>query len=113
MDKKPVSGQEGQNGLFASAVLDKNNNTYILKIVNTSEKNQKLNIEFKGLKKSETLINGKCITLHSDDVDAENSLDEPNKIVPIEKDIIMEKNILKDEIGEMTFAVYKFKISRN
>ena len=82
MDKKAVSGQEGQNGLFASAVLDKNNNTYILKVVNTSDKSQKLNIEFKRLKKSASLVNGKCITLHSDNSDAENTLDEPNKIVP-------------------------------
>ena len=66
MDKKAVSGQEGQNGLFASAVIDKENNTYILKVVNTSDKSQKLNIEFKGLKKSVSLVNGKCITLHSD-----------------------------------------------
>lgn len=112
MDKKAVSGQEGQNGLFASAVLDKENNTYILKVVNTSDKSQKLNIEFKGLKKSVSLVNGKCITLHSDNSDAENTLDEPNKIVPVEKDINIEKNILNTEIGEMTFAIYKFEISK-
>ena len=112
MDKKAVSGQEGQNGLFASAVIDKENNTYILKVVNTSDKNQKLNIEFKGLKKSVALINGKCITLHSDNYDAENTLDEPNKIVPVEKDINIEKNILNTEIGGMTFAIYKFEISK-
>ena len=112
MDKKAVSGQEGQNGLFASAVLDKDNNTYILKVVNTSDKSRKLNIEFKGLKKSVSLVNGKCITLHSDNSDAENTLDEPNKIVPVEKDINIEKNILNTEIGEMTFAIYKFEISK-
>ena len=112
MDKKAVSGQEGQNGLFASAVLDKNNNTYILKVVNTSDKSQKLNIEFKGLKKSVSLVNGKCITLHSDNSDAENTLDEPNKIVPVEKDINIEKNILNTEIREMTFAIYKFELSK-
>ena len=112
MDKKAVSGQEGQNGLFASAVLDKENNTYILKVVNTSNKSQRLNIEFKGLKKSASLVNGKCITLHSDNSDAENTLDEPNKIVPVEKDINIEKNILNTEIGEMTFAIYKFELSK-
>ena len=112
MNKKAVSGQEGQNGLFASAVLDKENNTYILKVVNTSDKSQKLNIEFKGLKKSVSLVNGKCITLHSENSDAENTLDEPNKIVPVEKDINIEKNILNTEIGEMTFAIYKFEISK-
>ena len=112
MNKKAVSGQEGQNGLFASAVLDKENNTYILKVVNTSDKSQKLNIEFKGLKKSVSLVNGKCITLHSDNSDAENTLDEPNKIVPVEKDINIEKNILNTEIREMTFAIYKFELSK-
>ena len=112
MDKKAVSGQEGQNGLFASAVLDKENNTYILKVVNTSDKSQRLNIEFKGLKKSASLVNGKCITLHSDNSDAENTLDEPNKIVPVEKDINIEKNILNTEIREMTFAIYKFELSK-
>ena len=63
MDKKAVSGQEGQNGLFASAVLDKNNNTYILKVVNTSDKSQKLNIEFKGLKKSASVSHYTLTTL--------------------------------------------------
>ena len=112
MDKKAVSGQEGQNGLFASAVLDRENNTYILKVVNTSDKNQKLNIEFKGLKKSVSLVNGKRITMHSDNPDAENTLDEPDKIVPVEKDIDIEKNILNTEIGGMTFAIFRFKVEK-
>lgn len=38
MNKKPVTGAEGQNGLFASAVCDKNKNEIIVKVVNTSGK---------------------------------------------------------------------------
>lgn len=109
MNKKPVSGQDDQNGLFASAVWDEPSQTYIVKVANISDKAQKLNLEFKGLKKSAVLTNGKCITLHSDNIDAENTLDEPNKIVPVEKDINIEGNVLNTEIGAMTFAVYKFE----
>lgn len=108
MDKKPVSGQEGQNGLFASAVWDEPTQTYIVKVVNTSDKAQKLNLEFAGLKKSFQLTDGKCTTLHCDNPEAENTLDEPNKIVPKETSVSIEGNALDTEIGPMTFAMYKF-----
>lgn len=109
MNKQAVSGQEGQNGLFASAVWDEPTQTYIVKIANTSDKVQAINLEFKGLKKSEKLGEGKLITLHSDNLDAENTLDNPNAIVPKESAINIEGNTLNTEIGAMTFAVYKFK----
>lgn len=108
MDKKPVSGQEGQNGLFASAVWDEPTQTYIVKVVNTSDKAQKLNLEFAGLKKSFQLTDGKCTTLHCDNPEAENTLDEPNRIVPKETSVSIEGNALDTEIGPMTFAMYKF-----
>ena len=53
MNKKPVTGAEGQNGLFASAVCDKNKNEIIVKVVNTSGKKQSLSLIFNGLKKKE------------------------------------------------------------
>lgn len=109
MNKQAVSGQEGQNGLFASAVWDEPTQTYIVKIANTSDKAQAINLEFKGLKKSEKLGEGKLITLHSDNLDAENTLDNPNAIVPKESAVNIEGNTLSTEIGAMTFAVYKFK----
>lgn len=109
MDKKAVSGQEGQNGLFASAAWDEPTQTYIVKIANTSDKAQKVNLEFKGLKKSVKLGEGKCITLHSDNLDAENTLDNPNLITPKESSVNIEGNTLNTEVGAMTFAIYKFK----
>lgn len=51
MNKKPVTGAEGQNGLFASAVCDKNKNEIIVKVVNTSGKKQSLSLIFNGLKR--------------------------------------------------------------
>ena len=109
MDKKPVSGQEGQKGLFASAVWDEPSQSYIVKIANTSDQAQKVSLEFKGLKKSAKLGEGKVITLHSDNPDAENTLDNPNLIVPKEASVSLDGNTLNTEIGAMTFAVYTFK----
>ena len=109
MNKQAVSGQEGQNGLFASAVWDEPTQSYIVKIANTSDKAQQVNLEFKGLKKSAKLGEGKVITLHSDNPDAENTLDNPNLIVPKEASVNIEGNTLNTEVGAMTFAVYTFK----
>ena len=44
MDKKAVSGQEGQDGLFASAVWDKDEKACIVKIANTSDKAQPVSV---------------------------------------------------------------------
>lgn len=78
-----------------------------------SEKAQPISLEFKGLKKSVTLGDGKCITLHTENPDAENTLDNPNLITPKESSISIEGNTLNTEIGAMTFAVYKFKKKAN
>ena len=110
LDKKAVSGQEGQYGLFASAVWDESTKTYIVKVVNTSDQTCKLQMDFKGLKKSAKLGNGKCVVFHSDDLDAENTLDNPNLIVPRESSISIDGNTLNTEIGAYTFSIYKFTV---
>ena len=68
MNKKPVTGAEGQNGLFASAVCDKNKNEIIVKVANTSDKKQPLSLIFNGLKKKEVLSGARCIKLSSADM---------------------------------------------
>ena len=110
MDGEPVAGQDGQNGLFASAVLDSDNGTIIVKVVNTSKESQPITINFSGMKGETT---AETLTLHSDDLDAENTLDEPEKIVPVAGSISCEagdKNTqLNDNVGAMTFKLYKVK----
>lgn len=108
MDKKPVSGQEGQNGLFASAVWDKNEKAYIVKIANTSDQVQPVSVTFAGLKKGEKLVNGKCIKFQSTDLDKDNTVENPNVIVPQETAVGMDGNILKADVAPKTFVVYKF-----
>ena len=108
MNKKAVTGAEDQNGLFASAVWDKNDNCYIVKVVNTSDKPQDLSLSFAGMKKRNMLTNGKLITFTHDNVDTDNTLDQPFTVIPNESEISIEGNKLETEVPANCFAIYKF-----
>ena len=108
MAGQPVSGQEGQDGLFASAVWDNDANTYIVKVINVGDKAQPITLNFTGLKKNTTLTNGKVITFHTDDLLKDNTVDAPNTIIPVESSIAIDGNVLNTQIGPKTFCVYKF-----
>jgi alpha-L-arabinofuranosidase len=77
---KPLTGQ---NGLFASAAIDKKANEIILKVVNVTGKEIAQTVELSGIKK--VVPNAVQIVLKSEDLNAVNSLENPNKIVPVEK----------------------------
>ncbi|MDE7410258.1 MAG: carbohydrate binding domain-containing protein [Muribaculaceae bacterium] len=111
MNGKTVAGDPDQNGLFASAVVDKSANTYIVKVANVSDEPQELNLTFDGMKKA-TLAGGKAVTLHSDVETAENSLENPGLITPQEKPIDASGNTWSTTIGPKTFAVYTFNIAK-
>ena len=110
MDNKPVAGQEGQNGLFASAVVDKAENIVIVKVVNTSKEKQSVSINLLGLKGA---AQAETITLTHNEMDAENTLDEPEKITPKTGTVSCEagkkNSILNDELPAMSFRIYKIK----
>ncbi len=108
MNKKNVTGAEGQNGLFASAVYDKDKNELIVKVANTSATIQPITLNFEGLKKQDVLSNGRCIKLRSLDLDKDNTLEQPFAIVPQETPVSIEGNVFTTELEPTTFAVYKF-----
>lgn len=109
MDGKPVAGVEGQDGLFASAVWDAESGCYIVKVINTSDKAQPVELSFAGLGKKESLADGTITTFHSDNPDLDNTVDNPTAIIPVESKITIEGNTLKTEVGAKSFAMYKFK----
>ena len=109
MNKKNVRGAEGQNGLFASAVYDKDKNELIVKVANTSATVQPISLNFEGLKKQDVLSDGRCIKLHSLDLDKDNTLEQPSAITPQETPVSIEGNVFVTELEPTTFAVYKFK----
>ena len=110
MDKKPVAGQDGQDGLFASAVFDKQTGEVIVKVVNTSAQTQPLSIQLQGMKGTRT---AQIITLTHNGMDDENTLDNPEKIIPIEGTCQVDAgkgaSLLLDDIPAKTFRIYKIK----
>lgn len=110
MNGKSVAGQEGQDGLFASAVVDKKKGEIIVKVANTSDKAQDVTLNLNGLKDSRSAT---ATTLQSDNMDAENTLDNPNLIRPVETTATCEskKNmtVLNDKLPAKSFRMYKIK----
>lgn len=106
MNGKIVAGDDDQNGLFASSVVNKSTGEIYVKVVNVGNTAQPIKLTLKGLKKAAA---AKCISLRSDDPIAENSLDNPDKIVPKETDIQLNGNILETEIPASTFNIYVIK----
>lgn len=111
MAGKPVAGREGQNGLFASAVTDKNAREVIVKVVNTGKAEQPVTINLLGLKGGRTAT---TLTLTCDDPNAENTLDNPERIVPQSGTASCEagkkNSVLTDNLPAMTFRLYRIKM---
>lgn len=106
MEGRPVAGKEGQDGLYASAVIDEPRSAYIVKVANTSDSPRDINLRFDGLKTSRTLTEGTVVTLSSDDPDADNTLDNPSRIRPVETPLKIDGNIVRVTLPAKTFAVY-------
>ncbi len=80
MDGVNVTGAEGQQGLFASAVLD-GGKVYV-KVVNTSDYDQEICLNFNGLKKNESMKAVGGVRLSSPNLYVDNSLEDPERIIP-------------------------------
>ena len=111
MDGKPVAGQEGQDGLFASSVYDKTTNEVIVKVINTSKQAQPVQLNLQGIKGERT---AETLTLsHNGSMDDENTLDQPEKITPKTGSVQVQAGkkaaVLNDELPAMSFRLYKVK----
>lgn len=110
MNKKPVAGQPGQDGLFASSVYDKQTGEVIVKIVNTSDAPQSVTLNLQGIKAGGE---AQTITLCHNGMDDENTLDEPEKITPQAGSIAVTAGkkaaTISDELAPKSFRIYKIK----
>ena len=77
------STKNGQSELYASASLDEKSGEVILKLVNTSAAQRDLRVNLAGAGRVSGA--GKAFVLTSPDLKAENSLDEPTKVAPVER----------------------------
>ena len=97
---------KGEDGIFASAVFDKNKNEYIVKVINTTESSKSVKIQLNGLK---TISSVNAITLDCSDYEMENTVDNPNAIVPQETTLKAEGNTLNVSVAGKNFVVYKIQ----
>lgn len=70
LDGRPAAGNDGQQGIFASAVLDEAaGGEIIIKVANTADEPRQISVRLDGLKKHMEVENGEVITLTPPDGD--------------------------------------------
>ena len=100
-DKKPV---EGKDGLYASAVYDKDTKEYIVKIANSADNSQQVEITFKGLKS----IGQAKGTILTGNLDMENLVGRPETIKPTTVNLQGNKDVLPVNVPGKAFMVIRF-----
>ena len=107
MDGKVIAGDEDQNGLFATAAIDKKEGAIYIKVANVSDQPQQIMVELKGLKAANKTV--KVVSLMSNDPVAENSIKEPEKIKPTESSVSLDGSVLNTDVPAKSFQVYIIK----
>lgn len=102
---KPLTGQDE---LYGSAVFDRRTGEVILKLVNTSGREQSPSVKLVSRKG----FDGKQVMtlLHHPDAEAFNSLENPEKIFPKQLDIVMKGRTLKPVLPPGSLAVIRLKL---
>jgi alpha-L-arabinofuranosidase len=76
--------------------------------VNTSDKAQEVTLNLKGLKAKNT-YEGSLTSYSADNMDGENTLDQPTKYVPKTNSIKVEGNTYTTSVPAKTFYMFKIK----
>lgn len=94
----------GQNGAYASAVLDGKTHQLIIKFVNTANVPSNANFEIKGKMLSSK---GTLTILHSDSLDKVNSIQYPTAISPKQQYIAISGNIIRLKLKPYSFNIIR------
>ena len=107
MDGSNVTGAEGQDGLFASAVAD--GSRIYVKVINTSEEAREVELNFTGLKKKQTVRGVGEVDFTSTLLYEDNTLDEPDRIKPVDRPFVAEGKSAKVTIAPLCFTILQFE----
>lgn len=100
----------GEDNLYASAVYDKDQNCYVVKVINTAKESKDIRITLLGLKKNSHLSLGECMELKSDNLSQVNSLESPLNIVPQKAAARFDDNTLIISANPQSFGLYKIQL---
>ena len=110
MNGRVVANLDGQDGLCASSVIDKPSGNIFVKVVNTSREKQPVTLNLQGLKGSYAVS---TLTLSHNGMDDENTLDQPNRIVPQAGTVAITTDKkgaqVNDELAPMSFRLYRIE----
>jgi alpha-L-arabinofuranosidase len=98
----------GQNGLYASSVLDKKTNEIIVKLVNASDKEQTAKVQVDGVAKLDS--KGKMSVLKSNNKQSENSFKNPLEIAPVDGQVKVKGRAVEAILAPNSFSVIRVKV---
>ena len=104
-DNKAISGQDS---VYASAVVDNATGELVVKLVNVASAAKPVTVNIQGGKS--IAANGRLIALQSSDLQGLNSLEQPTRISPEEKNISIKGKTIRTEIAPWSFYVIRAKI---
>jgi hypothetical protein len=107
-----VNGSEknAQDGLYTSASVDHGNSELILKAVNSTAAARKVRVEVKGA--GAFRGEGRLLVLASADLKAENSLDQPTRLTPVERTVAPSSSGFDLTLEPQSLTVLRAKYSR-
>nr|WP_319399494.1 alpha-L-arabinofuranosidase C-terminal domain-containing protein [uncultured Carboxylicivirga sp.] len=97
----------GQNNLYASSVWDANTNEVVIKIVNNNKEAKATSFVLNSAKKFAS--KGSLTVIGTSDLKAYNTLENPNVIIPVNKEVKLSSNKLKLDLDPYSLTVIRIK----
>ena len=97
----------GDDQLYASAVMDTQKKEIIIKLANTATSDREINIRIDRLAKGVNLKKEVQMTVLSGEMQKENTLDNPDALIPKDDSLVMNDNVLKVNAKAQSFNVYR------
>jgi len=99
----------GQHGLYASAALDDRTNEIVIKVVNTGADPTPVRLALDGATLPGT---GRMTVLSAADLEAENSLDRPTRVAPVESTVAPDASSLRVDLLPQSVTVLRLSRAR-
>jgi alpha-N-arabinofuranosidase len=104
------SATNAQDGLYTSAAVDQQTGEVILKAVNATSTARPVRVALKGA--GAVQGNARLIVLASADLKAENGLDQPTRLAPVERPLAVSSSTFDVTLDPQSFTVMRAKYSK-